>query len=72
MSSGLKVKGLCDFRHSNFYRRSNYIQVCYLVANLHQPPSILREGGSTMAPEILTLILTGGVIGVNMAHLGPL
>ena len=25
---------------------------------LHQPPSILREGGSTMAPEILTLILT--------------
>lgn len=34
---------------------------------LHQPPSILREGGSTMAPEILTLILTGSVITILAA-----
>jgi heme exporter protein C len=26
---------------------------------LHQPPTILRSGGSTMAPEMLTLLLVG-------------
>jgi len=29
---------------------------------LHQPPSIIREGGSTMAPEILNLILVGSLV----------
>ena len=34
---------------------------------LHQPPSILRDGGSTMAPEILNLILTGSFITIFVA-----
>lgn len=31
---------------------------------LHQPPSIMRDGGSTMAPEILTLVLTAAFLSI--------
>lgn len=31
---------------------------------LHQPPSILRDGGSTMAPEILNLILISSLLSI--------
>lgn len=34
---------------------------------LHQPPSILREGGSTMDPEILNLIFLGSVLTILVA-----
>lgn len=33
---------------------------------LHQPPTIIRSGGSTMAPEMLTLLLSGIVVMIAM------
>jgi heme exporter protein C len=33
---------------------------------LHQPPTIIRSGGSTMAPEMLALLVSGIVITAAM------